>query len=165
MYYLRTTFTGNWRSWLARYTGSVEVTGSNPVFSTKKSPKRWCLGLFCYVGWGQFYKNNLLLSFDLILFQNFKCLFFKFKYIFSRFIRFQRIRKAIYDYWKVMYCVFIFNHIWILPGRFSTGLLLTILYFSYLELFEDYPSKFWIFHFYLIHFSCYKKKLHSFCFE
>ena len=26
---------GNWRSWLARYTGSVEVTGSNPVFSTK----------------------------------------------------------------------------------------------------------------------------------
>lgn len=28
-------FRGHWRSWLARYTGSVEVTGSNPVCSTE----------------------------------------------------------------------------------------------------------------------------------
>lgn len=26
--------TGDWRSWLARLTGSQKVTGSNPVFST-----------------------------------------------------------------------------------------------------------------------------------
>ncbi len=26
---------GDWRSWLARLTGSQKVTGSNPVFSTK----------------------------------------------------------------------------------------------------------------------------------
>ena len=27
-------FLGDWRSWLARLTGSQKVTGSNPVFST-----------------------------------------------------------------------------------------------------------------------------------
>lgn len=29
--------TGDWRSWLARLTGSQKVTGSNPVFSTGKN--------------------------------------------------------------------------------------------------------------------------------